>query len=397
MQACAGLCNNRVMLHSNGKPDTGSVDMAANVPKLMILPGDGVGPEVTRQARRVVEWICERRDFDLDIAEGLVGYSSHVRHGVGITDELRSDAFAADAILFGSEGGPEYDAIPRDRRGPGALMTMRKGLDLFANLRPIKVLPAMVGRSPFKAGIVEGVDMIILRELTGGIYFGEPRGIETLPDGRERGFNTMSYTSDEIGRIAEVAFELAASRRGVVHSVEKSNVMEVGRLWRRVVGRIHESHPGIELHHLYVDNAAMQLVRWPKQFDVLVTGNMFGDILSDCAAPVSGSLGMSPSASLGAVDPATGRRKALYEPIHGTAPDIAGRDIANPLGAIRSAAMMFRHSFGRDADADLIEAAVDDAVSGGAATADIALDGPAVSTGEMGDAVITALDRLVGR
>ena len=371
--------------------------MAANVPKLMVLPGDGVGPEVTRQARRVVEWIAERRDFDIEITEATVGYEIQLRHGTGITDEVRADAGAADAILFGAEGGPEYDAMPRDRRGPTGIGTLRKGLDLFANLRPVKVYPAMADRSSLKAEVIAGVDMIVLRELTGGIYFGRPRGIERLPDGQEHGFNTLSYKSGEIERIARVAFELAAARRGTVHSVEKSNVMEVGQLWRRVVERVHaEGHEAVALHHLYVDNAAMQIVRWPKQFDVIVTGNMFGDILSDCAAMVAGSLGMLPSASLGAADPATGRRQALYEPVHGTAPDIAGKGIANPLGAIQSAAMMFRYSFGRPEDAELIEAAVDDAVAGGAATADIAGEGRAVSTEGMGDAVIAAMERRCG-
>ena len=371
--------------------------MTTNKPRLMVLPGDGVGPEVTHQARRVVDWIAEHRHFDIEIAEATVGYEVQLCHGTGITDEVRADAEAADAILFGAEGGPEYDAMPRGKRGPTGIGLLRKGLDLFANLRPVKVHPAMADRSSLKPEIIAGVDMIVLRELTSGIYYGRPRGIERMPDGQERGFNTLSYTSGEIERVARVAFELAAARRGIVHSVEKSNVMEVGQLWRRVVERVHaDGHGDTELHHLYVDNAAMQIVRWPRQFDVLVTGNMFGDILSDCAAMVAGSLGMLPSASLGAADSATGRRRALYEPVHGTAPDIAGKGLANPLGSIQSAAMMFRYSFDRPEDAELIEAAVDDAVAGGAATADIAGGERAVSTEGMGDAVIAAMERRCG-
>ena len=316
-----------------------------------------------------------------------------------MTDETMADVKAADAVLFGAQGGPDYERIPIEiRRGRG-LLRIRKELDLFANLRPIKVYGPLADGSSLKPEVVDGVDLVILRELTGGIYFGEPRGIETLPDGTRRGINTQVYTTPEIERVARVGFELAQKRRRLLHSVDKANVMESGQLWREEVQKLRDAEfPDIALSHMYADNCAMQLVRWPKQFDVIVTDNLFGDILSDCAAMLTGSLGMLPSATLGAVDPQTGRRNALYEPIHGSAPDIAGQGKANPLAAIGSAALMFRWSFDRPEDADLIENAVESALAEGFRTADIAApDTRTVSTSGMGDAVIAAMARLSGR
>lgn len=368
--------------------------MAANTPRLMILPGDGIGPEVTAEARRVVEWVCEHRGLDLRVQEGLIGYAAYAKHGTPMTDETMADAAASDAVLFGAQGGPEYEAVPIELRRTRGLLRLRKELDLFANVRPVKMFDGLAEHSSLKPEVVRGVDLIVLRELTAGTYFGEPRGIETLPDGTERGVNTTVYTTPEIERVARVAFELARGRRRKVTSVDKANVMEVGQLWRRTVRRVQEAeYPDVELGDMYADNCSMQLVRWPRQFDVIVTDNLFGDVLSDCAAMVAGSLGMLPSASLGGVDPETGKRRALYEPIHGSAPDIAGQGKANPLASILSAALMLRHSFGRDEDAALVEGAVDAALAAGKRTGDIAGGGPAVSTREMGDAVIAAMER----
>ena len=370
--------------------------MASNAPRLMVLPGDGIGPEVVREARRVVEWVCEHRGFDLNIAEGLLGYAAYEKHGTPMTDETMADVKAADAVLFGAQGGPDYERIPIDvRRGRG-LLRIRKELDLFANLRPIRVYGPLADGSSLKPEVVGGVDLVILRELTGGIYFGEPRGIETLPDGTRRGINTQVYTTPEIERVARVGFELAQKRQKRVTSVEKANVMESGELWREEVQKLRDAEfPDIALSHMYADNCAMQLVRWPKQFDVIVTDNLFGDILSDCAAMLTGSLGMLPSATLGAVDPQTGRRNALYEPIHGSAPDIAGQGKANPLAQMLSFAMLLRYSFDMDEDADLVEQAVQNVLAAGIRTADILGPGmEPVSTTEMGDAILGELDRL---
>ena len=369
---------------------------------LLVLAGDGIGPEVTAEALRVLDWLSGRRGLALDVGEELVGGDCYERHGVFISDETVAAARGADAVLFGAEGGSRFDSPdltgpPEDRSG---LTRLRRDLDLFANLRPVRPFPALADASSLKPAVIRGVDLVIVRELTGGIYFGEPRGIEDLGGGVRRAVDTQVYTTPEIERVARAAFELARGRRGKLCSVDKANVMESGILWRDVVTRLGAGEfADVALDHLYADNCAMQLVRDPAQFDVLVADNLFGDILSDGAAMIAGSLGMLPSASLGASLGETneaGRGLALYEPVHGSAPDIAGRGIANPLGAILSVALMLRHSFAREADAELIERAVGDALARGARTADIAVpEDAAVSTREMGDAVLAALDELV--
>ncbi len=367
--------------------------MAANK-KLLILPGDGIGPEVMAQVRRVIEWFENRRALRFEVEEGLVGGASFDRYGTPLTDETLADAMAADAVLLGAVGGPKYDNVPRDKRPEAGLLRLRKEMDLFANLRPAIAFDGLLDASTLKPEVIRGLDIVIVRELTAGVYFGEPRGVERLPDGTRRGFDTQVYTEDEIRRVAAVAFELARERRSKVHSVEKANVMESGAFWREVVTALHaDSYSDVELHHMYADNCAMQLVRDPKQFDVIVTDNLFGDVLSDCAAMLTGSLGMLPSASLGAPDGA-GRRAALYEPVHGSAPDIAGRNLANPLASILSFAMMLRYSFGLGEEAELVEKAVQDVLRGGVRTADIMGPGTAkVSTSVMGDSVLHALDK----
>ena len=364
--------------------------------KLLVLAGDGIGPEVVGQARRVIEWMDRRRHVSFDLAEGLVGGASIDAHGVPLTDATLSDAMAADAVLFGSVGGPKWEALPFEVQPERGLLRLRKEMDLFANLRPAIVFDALADASSLKREVVSGLDLLILRELTGGIYFGEPRGIEELPDGTRRGINTQVYTTPEVERVARVGFELAGRRSNRVTSVEKANVMESGKMWREDVQRIRDAEfPGVGLAHMYADNCAMQLVRDPKQFDVIVTDNLFGDVLSDCAAMLTGSLGMLPSASLGAADATAGRRLALYEPVHGSAPDIAGGNRANPLAEILSLSMMLRYSFDMGEDADLIERAVENALATGARTADIAEHGvEPISCSAMGDAVLAELDRL---
>jgi 3-isopropylmalate dehydrogenase len=304
-------------------------------------------------------------------------------------------ALHADAVLLGAVGGPKWDGLPFELKPERGLLRLRKEMGLFANLRPAFVFDALVDASSLKPDLVRGLDILIVRELTGGVYFGEPRGIEILPNGERRGVNTQVYTTSEIVRIAEVAFDLAAARGRKLHSVEKANVMESGLLWREEVQTLHAArYPGIELQHMYADNCAMQLVRTPKQFDVIVTDNLFGDLLSDCAAMLTGSLGMLPSASLGAAD-ASGRRRALYEPVHGSAPDIAGKDIANPLATLLSFAMALRYSFAMTAEADLLEGAVKTVLDGGLRTADIMQPGKArVSTSVMGEAVVHEMEKL---
>ena len=368
--------------------------MAANK-KVLVLAGDGIGPEVMRQVRRVVDWQAKKRSVSFDLTDGLVGGAAIDAHGVPLKDETMADALHADAVLFGAVGGPKWDNLDFSIKPERGLLRLRKEMGLFANLRPAFVFDALVDASTLKAEVVKGLDIIILRELTGGVYFGEPRGFETLPDGSKRGVNTQVYSSMEIDRVARVGFELAAKRSKKLHSVEKANVMESGVLWREIVSAIGaKDYPGIHLEHMYADNCAMQLVRNPRQFDVIVTDNLFGDILSDCAAMLTGSLGMLPSASLGAPDE-SGRRKALYEPVHGSAPDIAGRDAANPLAMMLSYAMMLRWSFDMEEDAKLVETAVEQVLAGGMRTADIYSPGTAkVSTSTMGDAVLRALDKL---
>ncbi|MBX6322577.1 MAG: 3-isopropylmalate dehydrogenase [Rhodospirillaceae bacterium] len=363
--------------------------------KLLILAGDGIGPEVMREVRRVIDWFDRRRAVSFDLAEDLVGGAAIDRHGVPLADETLERAMAADAVLLGAVGGPKWDGLPFDRKPERGLLRLRKEMDLFANLRPALVFDALAEASSLKTELVRGLDLMIVRELTGGVYFGRPRGIETLPDGSRRGVNTQIYTTAEIRRVARVAFELARKRGGKVCSVDKANVMESGLLWREEVQALRDAeYPDVALSHMYADNCAMQLVRQPKQFDVIVTDNLFGDLLSDCAAMLTGSLGMLPSASLGA-DDGTGRRRALYEPVHGSAPDIAGKGLANPLATLLSFAMLLRYSLDLAEEADLVERAVGRVLAEGVRTADIATPGSSpVSTAGMGEAVVKALDRL---
>ena len=367
--------------------------MAANR-KILSLPGDGIGPEVMRQVNRVVEWFDKKRIASFDVTEDLVGGAAFDKHGTPLTDETMRRAMESDAVLFGAVGGPKWDNLPFAQKPERGLLRLRKDMDLFANLRPALVFDPLIGASTLKPEVIEGLDILIIRELTGGTYFGEPRGITTLPDGTRRGVNTQVYTTPEIIRVGRVAFELARKRHNKVCSVEKANVMESGVLWREEMQKLHDTeYKDVELSHMYADNCAMQLVRNPKQFDVIVTDNLFGDLLSDCAAMLTGSLGMLPSASLGAPD-SSGRRKPLYEPVHGSAPDIAGKDAANPLACMLSFAMMLRYSFDLAEEADLVEKAVAQALAAGARTADIRQPNTAsVSTREMGDTILRELEK----
>jgi len=364
---------------------------------LLLLPGDGIGPEVMAQARRVLDWLAATQRASFEITEDLVGGAAIDAHGVPLTEATLARALAADAVLFGSVGGPQWDAVAFDIRPEAALLRLRKELGVFANLRPAKVFDALVDASSLKPELVRGLDIMIVRECIGGVYFGEPRGIETLPDGTKRGVNTEVYTTAEIERVGRVAFERAGRRQGRVCSVEKANVMESGLLWRQTMSALQAAeYPGIQLSHMYADNCAMQLAKNPRQFDVIVTGNLFGDILSDLAAMLTGSLGLLPSATLGAAD-ASGRRHAFYEPIHGSAPDIAGKGLANPIAQILSLALLLRYSFGMEEDAALIEQAVEHTLATAGRTADIAAPGRArISTAEMGDAILAELGRLGG-
>ncbi|OHC73546.1 MAG: 3-isopropylmalate dehydrogenase [Rhodospirillales bacterium RIFCSPLOWO2_12_FULL_58_28] len=363
--------------------------------KLLILPGDGIGPEVMDQVRRVIDVIGKLRKVAIDISDGLIGGASIDVNGVPLTEETIAEARKADAVMLGAVGGPKWDNLPFEIKPERGLLGIRKELGLFANLRPAVVFDSMVGASSLKEDVVKGLDIMIVRELTGGIYFGEPRGVEDLSGGGRKGYNTLVYTTGEIERIAHVAFGLAMTRGKRLCSVDKANVLDCMALWREVVTSVAADYPQVELSHMYVDNAAMQLVRAPKQFDVIVTDNMFGDILSDEASMLTGSLGMLPSAGLGAADH-RGRRNAMYEPVHGSAPDIAGKGIANPLAALLSFAMCLRYSFDMARDADFIETAVRNVLDGGLRTADIMQPGKAkVSTSVMGDAVIQALEKLI--
>jgi 3-isopropylmalate dehydrogenase len=371
------------------------VTMPANR-KVLLLPGDGIGPEIMRQVGRIIDFFDRRHIASFDVTEDLVGGAAIDASGVPLTDATLERALAADAVLFGSVGGPKWDALPFEIRPERGLLRLRKDMDLFANLRPAVVFEALADASSLKRDLVAGLDLMIVRELTGGIYFGEPRGVERMPDGSRRGVNTEVYSEAEIERVVRVACELAMKRGHRVCEVDKANVMESGGLWREVAQRVRDADfPDVELSFMYADNCAMQLVRNPKQFDVIVTSNLFGDILSDCAAMLTGSLGMLPSASLGAPD-ATGRRKALYEPVHGSAPDIAGRDMANPLAAILSFAMMLRYSFDLAEEADLVEGAVRRALAAGVRTSDIVQPNTArVSTRVMGDTVLREIEKAV--
>jgi 3-isopropylmalate dehydrogenase len=363
--------------------------------RLLLLPGDGIGPEVMAEVRRVMTWFDKNRALGFDVEEDLVGGAAYDKHGTPLADDTMALALEVDAVLFGAVGGPKWDELDFSVKPERGLLRLRKEMELFANLRPAVLFDPLIEASTLKPEVVEGLDIMIVRELTGGIYFGAPRGIETLPDGTRRGINTEVYSEAEIERVGRVAFELARKRRNLVHSVEKANVMESGLLWREVMTALHErDYADVELHHMYADNAAMQLVRAPKQFDVMVAGNLFADILSDCAAMLTGSLGMLPSASLGAPD-GTGRRRGLYEPVHGSAPDIAGQGKANPIAMLMSYAMMLRYSFDLGEEADLVERAITNVLDGGLRTADIMQPGKArVSTKVMGEAVVSELDKL---
>lgn len=355
---------------------------------ILALPGDGIGPEVMSEALRVLDALAASEGFSVEVSHGLVGGAALDVEGVPLSVETLERAKSADAILFGAVGGPQWDALGFAQRPEIAILTLRSSLGLFANLRPARVFDVLAGQSSLKPELVRGLDIMIVREATGGIYFGEPRGIETLPDGSERGVNTEVYTTAEIERVAAVAFDLAAHREGRVMSVEKANVMESGLLWRRTVQAFRDKTcPDIKLEHMYADNCAMQLVKKPSQFDVILTTNLFGDLLSDLASMLTGSLGLLPSATLGAAD-RLGRRAALYEPIHGSAPDIAGKGVANPLAQILSLAMLLRWSFGLEGAADRVERACISALEAGLRTADL---GGSASTRDMGDAVLKAL------
>jgi 3-isopropylmalate dehydrogenase len=350
--------------------------------KIAVLPGDGIGPEIVAEALKVLR----RLKLPMDMQEAPVGGAGYDAAGDPLPEATLRAAREADAILFGAIGGPQYDTLPRDKRPERGLLRLRKELGLFANLRPALVYDELARASTLRPEVVSGLDILIVRELTGDIYFGEPRGIATLAGGEREGVNTMRYRESEIRRIARVAFEAARIRKRKLCSVDKANVLETTELWKQVVTEEAKAYPGLELTHMYVDNCAMQLVRNPKQFDVIVTGNLFGDILSDEASMLTGSIGMLPSASMDA------NGKGLYEPIHGSAPDIAGKGVANPLATILSAAMMLRYSLGRPAEAGRIEAAVRKALASGLRTADIYTDGlKKVGTAEMGDAVAAAL------
>ncbi len=361
--------------------------------KLMILAGDGIGPEAMAEVKKVIAWLNDRAGLAIETEDGLIGGCSTDEYGVPLSDEVLNKCRAADAIMLGAVGGPKWDGVDYAVRPEAGLLRLRKELDLFANLRPALVFDALIEASTLKPEVINGLDILIVRELTGGVYFGEPRGIEELGNGERRGFNTQTYTTSEIKRVGRVAFDLAQKRSSRVTSCEKANVMESGKLWREEITALYEeeySNKGITLSHMYADNAAMQLLRNPKQFDVIVTDNLFGDILSDAAAMLTGSLGMLPSASLGAAG-----TPGLYEPVHGSAPDIAGQGKANPLATILSFAMCLRYSLDHGAQADLIEQAVQNILNKGVRTPDIMADDcTQVSTSEMGDALIQELDNL---
>lgn len=369
--------------------------MASNR-KVMVLPGDGIGAEVMAANLQLIDWLAKHKSLDFDISEDQVGGAAYDAYGVPLRDETLADAISSDAVLFGAVGGPQYDDLAFELKPERGLLALRKEMDLFANLRPAIVFDALVEASTLKPDVVSGLNIMILRELCGGSYFAEPRGIDELGDGQKKGYDTNAYSTPEIERIGRVAFDLARKRDGRVMSVEKSNVMMSGVLWREVMTALHAAEGnGVELSHMYADNCAMQLVRDPKQFDVIVTDNLFGDLLSDCAAMLTGSLGMLPSASLGAPDPDTGLPKAMYEPVHGSAPDIAGKNLANPLAQFLSFAMLLRYSFGQAAEADLVEQAVADALASGKRTGDIMAPGcEQVGTDGMTKAVLDAMDAL---
>lgn len=353
-----------------------------------VLPGDGIGPEIVAEAVRVLKAVGNRHGAEFNLKEDHVGGASIDRSGVPLTDDVLNRALKSDAVLLGAVGGPRWEGLDYSIRPERALLALRKELGLFANLRPARVYDVLVDASTLKPEVVEGVDIMVVRELTGGLYFGTPKGVERLPDGTERGVNTMVYTTPEIERIARVGFEVAGKRRKKLCSVDKANVLETTELWRRVVTKMGKDYPGVALSHMYVDNCAMQLIRNPKQFDVIVTENTFGDILSDEASMLTGSIGMLPSASLG-----SSRNRAMYEPIHGSAPDIAGKGISNPIATILSVAMMLKYSFDMEDASIEIENAVEAVLNKGYRTPDI-YSGGAIKVGcvEMGDAVLREIE-----
>ncbi len=359
--------------------------------KIAVLAGDGIGPEIIAEAIKTIE--CLQQDFGLkvELEYAAIGGAGYDQSGNPLPAETLAICEQSDAVLFGAIGGPQYDGLARELRPEKGLLNLRSALSLFSNLRPAILYPQLAAASSLKPDLVAGLDLMIVRELTGGIYFGQPRGIRELENGERQGFNTLVYAEHEIERIARSAFDIAMLRSCKLCSVDKANVLEVSELWREVVNKVAADYPGVELSHLYVDNASMQLVRAPKQFDVIVTANLFGDILSDMAAMLTGSIGMLPSASLDI------NGKGLYEPVHGSAPDIAGQGIANPLATILSFAMMLRYSLGQPNFAETIELAVGEVLDLGLRTADIADTGTSVSTSEMGDAVVTALRTLADR
>jgi 3-isopropylmalate dehydrogenase len=360
--------------------------------KLFLLPGDGIGPEVMAEAEAVIQWFNEKGIASFEIERGLVGGSAYDAHGEAISEADMALAQAADAVLFGAVGGPKWDKVAYEKRPEAALLRLRKELGLFANLRPAICYPALADASSLKRELVEGLDLLIVRELTGGVYFGEPKAITELGNGQKRAIDTQVYDTYEIERIARVAFELARTRRKKVTSADKRNVMKSGVLWHEVVSGVHRGYGDVELEHVLADNCGMQLVRRPKQYDVLVTDNLFGDMLSDVAAMLTGSLGMLPSASLGPEDAKTKRRKALYEPVHGSAPDIAGKGVANPIAMIGSFGMALKYSFGLKEWAERIETAIANVLGKGLRTADIAgASGEPVSTRVMGAAILDEL------
>ena len=360
--------------------------------KFLLLPGDGIGPEVIAEVKKIILWLNTNKSLDFEIDEDLAGGVSYDKHGTPITDEVFYKALESEAVILGAVGGPKWDNVEFSKKPERALLKLRKELKLFANLRPAICFKQLVEASTLKPEVVSGLDIMIVRELTGGIYFGEPRGIKPINNGERKGINTHTYTSTEIQRVARVAFDLAKKRKNKVTSCEKSNVMEAGLLWREEVQDLHmKEYKEIKLDHMLADNCAMQLLRNPKQFDVIVTDNLFGDMLSDQASMLTGSLGLLPSASLGAKDK-DGQMRAMYEPIHGSAPDIAGKGIANPIATILSFAMALRYSLDLDKQANALEKAVQDVLDDGLRTKDIISKGKKeVSTSQMGDAIISKL------
>ena len=362
--------------------------------KILLLPGDGIGPEVVTEVKKIIEWLNKNKSLDFDIEEGLVGGAAYDKHGTPITDEVFYKALESEAVILGAVGGPQWDNLEFAKKPERALLKLRKELKLFANLRPAICFKQLVNASSLKPEIVSGLDIMIVRELTGGIYFGEPRGIKPIDNGERKGINTHTYTTSEIERVARVAFDLAKKRKNKVTSCEKSNVMEAGQLWREEVQALHEKeYKEVELNHMLADNCAMQLLRNPKQFDVIVTDNLFGDMLSDEAAMLTGSLGLLPSASLGEKDK-NGKMRSMYEPVHGSAPDIAGKGIANPIATILSFSMALRYSLNLDKEADDIDNAVQKVLDDGLRTKDILSKGnKEVSTKTMGNAIIDCLQK----